>query len=136
MVLGPLELMVLTFPADRLDEGVRAALDPLAGGSGMRIADAVAVCEDPVSGTRSVELRDLPGLAGDLTGLATGLIAEADLRQVSTLVDARTVALVVLLEHGWIHELSDSVAAAHGRIHGLTHISGLPGRVRQLAAAH
>lgn len=136
MAMGPLELMVLTFPAERFDEGVLATLDPLSACGEMRIVDTVALCDDPLGGTRAVELIDRPALRGDpvaLAGLATGLIRESDLHEAAALVDARTVALVVLLEHRWVHDLAGPVAASCGTIVGLTHISGLPGRVRQLA---
>ncbi|GAA3382957.1 DUF6325 family protein [Cryptosporangium minutisporangium] len=139
MALGPLELLVLTFPADRFDEGVRATLDPLSIGGEMRIVDALALCGDPLRGTRAVELSDRPALRGDPVapaGLATGLIRESDLHEAAALVDTRTLALVVLLEHRWVHDLAGPVAASRGTIVGLTHISGLPGRVRRLATVH
>ncbi|MFC3742650.1 DUF6325 family protein [Paractinoplanes deccanensis] len=129
MALGPLELMVLSFPAEDLNDGVRATLDRLARAGQMRIVDALVVRSDPAGGTCAVELSDLPGIRGDPTALAalsTGLIPEADLHDVALLTDDATDVLAVLLEHRWIGDLAGRVAAARGQIVALTHISGAP----------
>lgn len=134
MAFGPLELMIMSFPANRLNDGVLTTLDRLTRAGQMRIVDVLVVSTDPAGEACTVELCDLPGLPGDLAWarLATGLITETDLDEVARLVDADTDALAVLLEHRWVNELAGRVASADGTIVALTHIPGAPGHGRVL----
>ncbi|GIE91225.1 DUF6325 family protein [Actinoplanes regularis] len=134
MALGPLELMIMSFPAERLNDGVLTTLDRLTRAGEMRIVDVLVVRADSAGATRTVELCDLPGLPGSLAWarLATGLITATDIDEVARLVDRDTNALAVLLEHRWVNELAGRVAASHGTIVALTHIPGAPGRGRVL----
>jgi hypothetical protein len=129
MALGPLELMVLSFPAEDLNDGVRATLDRLDRAGQMRIVDALVVRCDAAGGACAVELSDLPGIRGDpavLSAMATGLITDTDIHEVALLADDATDVLAVLLEHRWVDDLADSVAATRGTIVALTHIPGAP----------
>lgn len=129
MALGPLELMVLSFPANRLGEGVRATLDRLFVAGQMRIVDVLVIRTDAAGGACAVELSELACLRGDRTGmarLASGLITESDIDEVAGMVDKDTDALAVLLEHRWVQDLAGPVAASDGSIVALTHIPGVP----------
>ncbi len=134
MALGPLELMIMSFPAERLNDGVLTTLDRLTRAGEMRIVDVLVVRADSAGTTRTVELCDLPGLPGSLAWarLATGLITATDIDEAARLVDRDTNALAVLLEHRWVNELAGRVAASHGTIVALTHIPGAPGHGRVL----
>ncbi|GIF40309.1 hypothetical protein Axi01nite_46200 [Actinoplanes xinjiangensis] len=128
MALGPLELMVLSFPAERLGEGVRATLALLAVAGEMRVVDVLVIRTDGAGGACAVELSELPCLHGEvhLARLASGLITESDIDDVAGLVDGQTDALAVLLEHRWVQDLAGPVAASSGCIVALTHIPGAP----------
>jgi hypothetical protein len=137
MALGPLELMVLSFPAERLGEGVRATLALLAVAGEMRVVDALVIRTDAAGGACAVELTELPCLHGDLSlgRLASGLITESDIDDVAGMVDEQTDALAILLEHRWVHDLAGPVAASSGCIVALTHIPGAPWHSRVPAAS-
>jgi len=125
MALGPLELIVLVFPATRLNDGISAALDRLTHTSGMRVVDALVVRTDTAGGACIVELNDLPGLTGDrlaFVRLASGLIADTDIDELATLVDEHTDAVAVLIEKQWVTELATKVAASDGAVVSLVHI--------------
>ena len=125
MALGPLELIVLSFPAAKLNDGVLATLDRLHGAPGVRVVDVLVVRTDAVGGACPVELNELPGLAGDLLDLArlaTGLITETDIDEVGELVDEETDALAVLVEHLWVNDLASEVASSDGTVLALMHI--------------
>jgi len=99
MALGPLELIVLSFPAARLNDGVLATLDQLLLAPGVRVLDVLVVRTDAMGGACAVELHELPGLGCDpqtQARLATGLITETDVDEVGQLVDEETDALAVL----------------------------------------
>jgi hypothetical protein len=134
MALGPLELIILSFPAERLNDGALAALEGLSRGGEMRVVDVLVIRTDSAGGACTVELCELPGLPGELgwTRLATGLITESDIDEVAWLVDDDTDALAVLLEHRWVDDLAGRVAASSGTIVALTHIPGAPGHGRVL----
>lgn len=125
MALGPLELIVLSFPAARLNDGVLATLERLRGAPGMRVVDVLVVRTDAVGGACPVELNELPGLRADartLSRLATGLITETDIDEVGELVDEETDALAVLVEHLWVSDLASDVAETDGTVLALVHI--------------
>lgn len=125
MALGPMELIVLSFPALRLNDGVVATLDRLARAPGVRVADVLVVRTDAVGGACAVELNELSGLPGDpadFTRLATGLITETDIDEVGDLVDNETDALAVLVEHLWVNDLAGRVASTDGTVLALMHI--------------
>jgi hypothetical protein len=137
MALGPLELMVLSFPADRLGEGVRVTLALLAVAGEMRVVDALVIRTDAAGGACAVELTEIPCLRGDpeMARLASGLITESDIDDVAGMVDEQTDALAVLLEHRWVQDLAGPVAASSGSIVALTHIPGAPWHSRVVATS-
>src|SRR3954447_2169023 len=125
MALGPLELIVLSFPAARLNDGVLATLDQLLVAPGVRVLDVLVVRTDAVGGACAVELNELPGLGCDpqiQARLATGLITETDVDEVGELVDEQTDALAVLVEHLWVNDLASEVASTDGTVLALMHI--------------
>jgi hypothetical protein len=133
MAFGPLELRVLSFPAERLSDGVRVTLDHLSAAAEMRVVDVLAVRTDPAGCACTVELSALPELGGDrarLARLASGLITESDIAEVAAVVGDKRDALAVLLEHRWVRDLAGPVAAFDGSIVALTHIPGAPGHGR------
>lgn len=125
MFLGPLELLVLSFPAARLNEGVSATLDRLESLVYMRVVDILVVRTDTAGGGCAVELNELPGLRVDpvvMARLATGLITETDVDEIAALVDQSTDAVAVLVEHVWVNDLADQMAVADGTVLALLHI--------------
>ncbi|AEV84872.1 hypothetical protein ACWT_3848 [Actinoplanes sp. SE50] len=136
MALGPLELMIMSFPADRLNDGVLTTLDRLTRAGEMRIVDVLVVRADAAGVACTVELCELPGLSGDLAWarLATGLITATDVEEVARLADHETDVLAVLLEHRWVNDLAGRVAASRGTIVALNHIPGAPGHGRVLTS--
>jgi uncharacterized protein DUF6325 len=128
MAMGPMELVVLSFPAERLYEGALAALHQLSTAGEMKIVDVLVVRVDSAGRPRAVELSEMPSLCG-LARLTSGLITDVDVAEMSPLVDDSTVALAVLLEHRWVLDLERPVSASNGSIVALTHIPGAPAAV-------
>ncbi|MEV6844386.1 DUF6325 family protein [Actinoplanes sp. NPDC051411] len=122
MAVGPLELIVVTFPREHLVDGVRSTLDRLASIRSMNVVDVLVIRTDASASPCSVELSELPGL-GALGGLATGLLPQTDIDEVSAELPAGTDALAVLLEHRWMRDLAGPVDARGGTIVALHHIA-------------
>ena len=125
MAMGPLELVVLSFPTIRLCDGVQTTLRQLRTATGMKVVDVLVVRVDVTGRARTVELSELPGLRGQVPP-TTGLISQVDVAEVAQLVDDVTDALAVLLEHRWVLALERPVAASAGSIVAMIHISGAP----------
>jgi Family of unknown function (DUF6325) len=125
MSFGPLELVVLTFPADRFTDGVRAALRHLPADGQMRVVDVVVVRAGRAGRWQAVELSEVPGLCG-LAPAPGGLITQVDVDDIADLVEDGTEALAVLLEHRWVLNLESPLATSDGSIIALTHIPGAP----------
>jgi hypothetical protein len=124
MTLGPLHLIVVSFPSARLTDGVLATLGGLAGVPGIRVADVLVVRIDAGGGACAVELVDLPGLGGDpseLARLATGLITAIDVEEVGGLVDRHNDAVAVLVENLWVNDLTAEVTSNDGAVLALFH---------------
>jgi hypothetical protein len=128
MAMGPLELVVLSFPAERFNDGAREALRHLPIEGEMRVVDVLVVRIDVTGQARAVELSEVPSLCS-LTGLTGGLITQVDVAEVAELVRDGAEALAVLLEHRWVHDLHSPLAVSQGRIVALTHIPGAPAAV-------
>jgi hypothetical protein len=125
MAMGPLELVVLSFPAQRFSDGAWAALRHLPTEGEMRVVDVVVVRTDGAGQARAVELTEVPGLRG-LALPSGGLITQVDVAEVAELIEDGTEALAVLLEHRWVLDLASPLATADGSIVALTHIPGAP----------
>jgi hypothetical protein len=128
MALGPMEMIVLSFPVERFRDGAWAALRRLPTEGIMRVVDVVVVRIDAAGRALAVELDDVPGLS-DLAWLKSGLITAVDVAEIAELVAHGTEALAVLLEHRWLLDLRSPVATSDGSIVALTHISGAPAAV-------
>ena len=123
MALGPVELIVLTFPPEDLGEGVRATLGQLTEISHVRVVDALVVRSDAAGRACSMEIADVPGLAdgrAGFGGLTSGLITGTDVDDVAALVGRGTDALAVLVQLQWVNDLADLVAPANGSVVALT----------------
>src|SRR5690348_7045403 len=106
MALGPLEMIVVTFPVASLPEGVRVTLDRLEATDSMRVVDVLVVRADAEGRPRLLELSDLPGMRSR-GGLGIGLLPQTDIDEVAALVRPGTDAVAILLEHRWVHELAE-----------------------------
>ncbi|WP_250030225.1 DUF6325 family protein [Paractinoplanes maris] len=114
---GPLELLVLTYPAERLVDGAAATLEHLTGAPGVRVVDALVVRSGEAGAATAVELADLPGLRGLAADYASsGLVSEDDLPEIASVVPPGADALAVLVEHTWIAGLSDRAAGLEGSV--------------------
>ncbi len=110
---GPIDLVVLEFPAGTTADATAAAIVDLVDRGVVRLYDILAVRRDADG---AIEL-DLDALDGDLDALAplagarSGLIGPEDLADAAAVLDPDTVAVVLLYENAWAVPF---VAAAHG----------------------
>nr|WP_020516054.1 DUF6325 family protein [Actinoplanes globisporus] len=113
---GPLELVVMTFPAARLPAGIAAALERLVESADVRVVDALVVRTGPDGVVSAVELTDLPGMPPGWDAPIEGLISEQDMREISAAVATGEDAVALLVEHRWSADLAERVAGLDGVI--------------------
>jgi len=113
---GPVEIVAVAFPTDRIPVGVRASvLEVLAEGT-VTLLDLAVVRRSESGDVEVVEVTDL----GDeleitdveLTG--AGLAGEEDLDHVAAGLAPGTSALVLVVEHTWARGLVAATGAADG----------------------
>lgn len=113
---GPVEIVAVAFPSDRIPAGVQASvLEVLAEGT-VTLLDLAVVRRSDAGDVEVVEVTDL----GDeleitdveLTG--AGLAGEEDLDAVAAGLAPGTSALVLVVEHTWARGVITATSAADG----------------------
>ena len=113
---GPVEIVAIAFPSDRIPAGVQASvLEVLAEGT-VTLLDLAVVRRSDAGDVEVVEVTDL----GDeleitdveLTG--AGLAGEEDLDAVAAGLAPGTSALVLVVEHTWARGVIAATSAADG----------------------
>lgn len=118
MDLGPVELVLLTFPGERADPVVVAALEAVVTRGDVTILDLVVVTRD---GSGEVRLTDFDE---DLSGAGLGslrpdgrpLLSDADLELARACLPPGSSAVVVVYEESWARQLAGTVRAAGGEV--------------------
>ncbi|MET9030511.1 DUF6325 family protein [Nocardia sp. NPDC004168] len=116
--LGPVEVVVLTFPGMRMNEHVREGLSGVVEGGYVTVLDLVYLAKDANGYLRRVEIGEPLeeiGLAGvRVQGL--GLLTEQDLAAVAGAMPVATSAVVVVYEQTWTRTIADQIAGCGGEI--------------------
>ncbi|MFI6867767.1 DUF6325 family protein [Nocardia sp. NPDC050406] len=132
--LGPVELVVWTFPGTRVGAAAKSALHEVVDRGYVTVLDLVFLRMDSDGTIRQVEI-DEPleevGLDG-ITVDAQGLVSDDDLEVVRADMRPGTSALVVVYEQTWARALAGSVRAAGGEV--ALHVQ-VPRDVLEAAAA-
>ncbi|MET8650905.1 DUF6325 family protein [Nocardia aurea] len=116
--LGPMELVVLTFPATSVEHGARAALSAVVDRGYVTVLDLVYLAKDANGYLRQIEVGEpleeigLPGL--DVT--VHGLLSDHDLAVVAGAMPVASSALVVVYEQPWVPALAEEVILAGGEV--------------------
>jgi len=115
---GPVELIALGFPDDRIPDEVKAQLAALVVSEQVRIIDLVVV-RRPVEG--DLEIIEFEDLGDELLLADTeidlvggGLAGDEDLADIADAIPAGTSALVLVLEHVWSIGIADAIRESGG----------------------
>jgi hypothetical protein len=140
MALGPLELIVLSFPCgqDSTTASWRHSTR-LLGAPGVRVLDVLVVRTDAVGGACPVELNELPGIGGDplaLARLATGSSPRPTSTRSASSSMTKPTPLAVLVEHQWVNDLASDVASTDGTVLRLLHIPVVTEDPRERSGGH
>jgi hypothetical protein len=100
---GPVDFLLLEFPADRLTGAVATRLAELVEGGLIRLYDLMIISKTQSGAVEAIELRDSP-VAQDFAyfaGASSGLLGDEDMRQAADAMDPGTVAALLVYENSW-----------------------------------
>jgi len=111
MTTGPVEYLVLAFPADTVSADIVPELASLVDKKVIRILDAVIVTKQASGEVFSAELDEIDGLAAflDIDGEIGGLIGPDDISFVGEDLDPGSSAVVLLIEDLWAAPLASAL---------------------------
>ena len=121
-VLGPIDYLVVEFPADKANfSGEMAAeLTALIDRELVRVLDLVFMSKDPDGAVAVDELRDVDESdLGQLRGLETDLallLAEEDLEAIGKVLEPGNIAAVLVYENSWAAPFASAVRRSGGQL--------------------
>ena len=121
-VLGPVDYLVVEFPADKANftGEIAAELNSLMDSGTVRVLDLVILRKDEDGVVDAVELADVDeSLAGALLELETEmalLLATQDIDAIGEAIEPGTVAAVLVWENSWAGPFGAAVRRAGGQL--------------------
>jgi len=117
--VGPLEVLVIESPGERLKGEIMLALTSAVDGGSLRIVDVTFVHKDAQGIVSSYELAELDEhelTAYDVVDETRGLLSARDIARIGGKVSTNATAVLMVVEHAWTTQLERAVLAADGRI--------------------
>ena len=121
-VLGPVDYLVVEFPADRASfSGEMAAeLTALVDSGIVRVLDLVLLRKEADGSVEAAELADVDESdVGELRALEADLamlLAEEDVEEIGKALDPGTIAAVLVFENTWAGPFASSIRRAGGQL--------------------
>jgi hypothetical protein len=118
MPVGPVDLLVLSFPSENADPGVIAALQDVVSNGFVTVLDLVFLSKGHDGVVRRVDVtQDLDGVGlGILQIEQQSLISEDDLELARDTLDPGHSAALVVYETSWARGVSGAVVDAGGEL--------------------
>jgi hypothetical protein len=118
--IGPVELLVLKFPDERISRPLSASLQDLVNSGLIRVIDIVFAKKSTDDGVQVTEFHELEddeyaALDGVIEEVA-GLINNDDVDRLTGSMEPGSSAAIMLFEHSWAKRFADEVTAAHGEV--------------------
>lgn len=130
MALGPVEVLVFSFPGSQFNGGILAELETLTSNGTITVIDGVFVTRDPAGDVTFVEFEqlgenhDAARLAG-LLDQVESLISEEDILELADDLAPGDSEAILVFEHTWAKPFRDAVTASGGILTGEMRFSGL-----------
>lgn len=102
-VHGPIDFILIEFPADRLTgEASRALIDLVESGI-VRLYDLMVISKNHDGSVEALELQDPTGVDGFsyFAGAQSGLLGNEDLQEAAAAMEPGTVAALIVYENAW-----------------------------------
>lgn len=120
MDIGPVEILVVSFPGNQFTGEIAPALAELVAAGTIRVIDLVFVTKSADGDVLGVELSELD----EATGAAflphveepSGLLADEDIQDLSADLKPNSSAAILLFEHVWATQFRDAVLDSGGEL--------------------
>ncbi|MBV9384448.1 MAG: hypothetical protein JOY82_01020 [Streptosporangiaceae bacterium] len=110
--LGPVDFLAIEFPGARITAPGFEHLLSLVSQGTIRILDLEFITKDSAGSARMADVRELGGSDGiDLgawAGASSGLLDDADVREIAAAIQPGAAAAVIVYENRWILGLADA----------------------------
>jgi uncharacterized membrane protein len=119
MVLGPIEVLVVSFPGSQFNGGIVPELERLVGDDTISIIDGVLVTKDVDGDVTFTEFAELGGNA-DAARLAAvmdqleALISDEDVAELADGLEPGSSEAILVFEHTWAKPLRDAIVDSGG----------------------
>ena len=102
-VYGPIDYLLIEFPADRLTGRVAPAVADLVESGTIRLYDVMVISKAQDGAVSAMALEDVGGETGFeyFAGASTGLLGDDDLRSAAEALEPGTVAALLVYENLW-----------------------------------
>jgi uncharacterized membrane protein len=118
-VHGPIDFVLIEFPADQLSGEAGPALLDLVERGVIRLYDLVVIRKAEDGSVEGMELDALPGGAVELAvfaGARSGLVGDDDIREAAEAMRPGTVAALVVYENAWAVPFVGAVRNSGGEL--------------------
>ena len=120
MSIGPVEILVISFPGNKFNGDVAPALAELVQTGLIKVIDLVFVAKDAAGDVVALELSELD----EATSAAfrphveepSGMLAEEDIEDLAGDLDSNSSAAILLFEHVWATRFRDAVVDSGGEL--------------------
>ncbi|WP_411698468.1 DUF6325 family protein [Conyzicola sp.] len=113
--MGPVDVVVLSFPDPGLMPGVAPLLEQLATGGALRIVDAVIATRDPGGAITVTDLEDdIVPRWSTISPHPRPLLSSTDAQLVVDGIESGRAALLLAIEHTWSRSLAQLAADVGG----------------------
>jgi uncharacterized membrane protein len=120
MDLGPVEILVVSFPGNQFTGEVAPALAELVETGLIRVIDLVFVAKDADGDVVGIELSDIDESASAAyrphVEEPSGLLADEDIQDLGADLAPNSSAAILLFEHVWAKKFRDAVLGAGGEL--------------------
>jgi hypothetical protein len=119
MALGPIEVLVISFPGNQFSGEIIPELERLVDNDTISIIDGLLVRKDADGEVTFVEFEELGGNA-DAQRLASvmdqleSLISDEDVQELAAALDPDSSEAILVFEHTWAKPLRDAIVASGG----------------------
>lgn len=118
-VYGPIDYVLIEFPAERLTGAVAPALMDLVDRGVVRLLDLVVISKDADGSVAGVEVTDPAGPGAGFeyfAGARSGLLGDEDMRAAAEAMRPGTVAALIVYENAWAVPFVGAVLDSGGEL--------------------
>ena len=115
-VHGPIDYLLIEFPAENLDGSVAAEVLALVEAGIIRLFDVVIVAKADDGSISALAIEDLGDGFAAFAGARSGLIGDEDLDETASVLEPGTVAALLVYENAWAAGFVAAARAVGGEV--------------------